>query len=214
MQIFYTAQINYVHKALFVQEPFCLAKLAKADKNPYICSLYLKVLTVFGEYIIPFSSLKPGKNLFSYSVGASFFKEFEHSVIQNANINVGLSVDKHSTMLVFDFTIKGEVISECDRCSDEIKVALDNTEKLIVKFGEESFEEETEEIVVLPHGTQEINIAPYIYEFTHLSVPQRKTHENEKDCNQLVLQKLNELKGDKKSTTIDPRWEVLKNLQL
>ncbi len=191
-----------------------LTKLAKADKNPYICSLYLKVLTVFSEYIIPFSSLRPGKNSFSYVAEAPFFKEFEHSVIQNAKINIEVVVDKHSTMLVFDFGIKGEVISECDRCSDEIKVALENTEKLIVKFGDKTFEEETEEIIVLPHGTQEINIAPYLYEFIHLSMPQRKTHENEKDCNQLVLQKLNELKGDKKSTTMDPRWEVLKNLQL
>ena len=82
--------------------------------------------------------------MFSYTVDGVFFKEFEHSVIQNAVVNVDLLVDKLSSMIVFDFGIKGEVISECDRCSDELKVTLKNTERLIVKFVDENFDAETE----------------------------------------------------------------------
>lgn len=167
------------------------------------------------EYIIPFSSLKPGKNCFSYTIEDGFFKEFEHSDIQKAKIKVEIIADKHSAMLVFDFVIDGKIMAECDRCAEDLMVDISNKERLIVKFGEESFEGETDEIVVLPHATQEINLAPYLYEFIHLGMPQRKIHSNEADCNQLVIKKLNELKQKNNvnnNNDIDPRWSVLKNL--
>jgi uncharacterized metal-binding protein YceD (DUF177 family) len=172
-------------------------------------------MIALSEYIIPFTSLKPGKNHLIYEIEGSFFKKFDYSDIEKCKLKVEVQVDKLSAMLVFDFKISGDVSSECDRCSDEMTVAVSNEERLIIKFGEETFDEVTDEIVILPQGTQEINLARYLYEYIHLSLPYRRAHSNEKECNQFVLQKLDELKQNKKNSSqeTDPRWEVLKNLR-
>src|SRR5690606_6420617 len=47
--------------------------------------------------------------------------------------------------------------------------------KLLVKFGEE-FNNENEELLILPHGEYQFNIAQYIYEMIVLSVPQKRVH--------------------------------------
>ena len=87
-----------------------------------------------------------------------------------------------------------------------------------MKFGNE-FNDDNEDILIIPHGEYEINVAQYIYELIVLSVPQKKIHPGIKDgsLQSDVLKKLEELspmadnKNDK-SEDIDPRWQTLKKL--
>jgi uncharacterized metal-binding protein YceD (DUF177 family) len=89
---------------------------------------------------------------------------------------------------------------------------------LVVNFGDD-FNDENEEILILPHGEYEINIAQYIYELIVLSMPSRRIHPGLKDgtLNSEILDKLEELRPksleDKNKTQdIDPRWHKLKKL--
>ena len=91
--------------------------------------------------------------------------------------------------------------------------------KLIVSFGEE-FNNENEELLILPHGEFEMDIAQYIYEMIVLSVPLRRVHPGVKDgsLKTEALTKLNELtvkeekEEIKEKENIDPRWDKLKQL--
>ena len=47
--------------------------------------------------------------------------------------------------------------------------------KLVVKFGSE-FNDDHDEILILPHEAYQINIAQYIYELIVLSVPTKRIH--------------------------------------
>jgi uncharacterized metal-binding protein YceD (DUF177 family) len=91
--------------------------------------------------------------------------------------------------------------------------------KLIVRFGEE-YNNDNEELLILPHGEFEVDIAQYIYEMIVLSVPLRRVHPGVKDgsLKTEALTKLNELivkeekKENKQEENIDPRWDKLKQL--
>ncbi len=51
---------------------------------------------------------------------------------------------------------------------------------LIVKFGD-TFNNENDELLVLPHGEFQVNVAQYIYEMIVLSVPSKRVHPGVKD---------------------------------
>ena len=87
----------------------------------------------------------------------------------------------------------------------------------MIKFGDE-FNNEDEDLLILPHGDYEVNIQQYIYELVVLSVPPKRIHPGVEDgtLESDVLDKLEELslKNQKKKNEddIDPRWDKLKNL--
>jgi uncharacterized metal-binding protein YceD (DUF177 family) len=85
------------------------------------------------------------------------------------------------------------------------------------------FNNDNEELLILPHGEFQIDIAQYIYEMIVLSVPLRRIHPGIKDgsLNTEALAKLKELtveklkkdnKKEEKEENIDPRWDKLKQL--
>ncbi|MEM8522876.1 DUF177 domain-containing protein [Flavobacterium sp. PL12] len=171
------------------------------------------------EYLIPFIGLKPGKHHFEYQITNEFFEIFDYSEYQDSNIKVNVVLEKKSTLLELDFVHKGSVNVPCDLTSEDFDLPIKGKMKLIVRFGEE-FNNENEELLILPHGEFEVDIAQYIYEMIVLSVPLRRVHPGVKDgsLKTEALTKLNELKVKedkkeiKKEENIDPRWDKLKQL--
>ncbi|KAF2335654.1 YceD family protein [Flavobacterium daemonense] len=174
------------------------------------------------EFLIPFVGLKLGKHHFEYQVNNKFFEDFEYNEFQSSDIKVNLVLDKKSTMLELDFKHKGTVNVPCDLTGEEFDLPIKGKMKLIVRFGEE-FNDDNEELLILPHGEFEVNVAQYIYEMIALSVPLKRVHPGVKDgsLESEALKKLDELKvktvKDKKEESkqeedIDPRWEKLKKL--
>ena len=92
-----------------------------------------------------------------------------------------------------------------------VDVDVFGEEKLIVKFGSESYQE-TEEIMILPDNAFEINLAPNIYEYIMVSIPQKRVH-FEGLCNQDVIDELEKVE-QKEDNEIDPRWSTLKDINL
>jgi uncharacterized metal-binding protein YceD (DUF177 family) len=88
----------------------------------------------------------------------------------------------------------------------------------VVKFGE-SYNDDNEEILIIPHGEYQINVAQYIYELIVLAVPIKKVHPGIEDgsLDSDILKKLKELSPkekteDKNTEETDPRWDTLKKL--
>ncbi len=171
------------------------------------------------EFLIPFVGLKLGKHHFEYQINNAFFEIFEYDEFQNSDIKVSLVLEKKSNMLELNFKHKGTVNVPCDLTGEDFDLPIKGKMKLIVRFGE-VFNNDNEELLILPFGEFEIDIAQYIYETVVLSVPQKRVHPGVKDgsLKTEALEKLNELqvkevkKKENKEENIDPRWDKLKQL--
>lgn len=169
------------------------------------------------EYLIPFSGLKIGKHQFDYQLDNTFFKHFEYDEFNETSIKVNVVLEKKSTMLELDFKHKGTVNVPCDVSGEEFDLPIKGKSKLLVKFGD-AFNDENEELLILPHGEFQFSIAQYLYETIVLSVPLRRVHPGIKDGSlTAVIEKLESLAPKQQKTAeekenIDPRWENLKKL--
>jgi uncharacterized metal-binding protein YceD (DUF177 family) len=172
------------------------------------------------EYTIPFVGLKLGKHKFEYQISNAFFEIFDYNEFQNSDIKVNVVLDKQSNLLELNFKHQGTVNVPCDMTGEDFDLPIKGKLKLIVRFGE-TFNNDNEELLILPFGEFEIDIAQYIYEMIVLSIPSRRIHPGIKDgsLNTEALTKLKELtikeqKKEKKEEeeNIDPRWDKLKQL--
>jgi uncharacterized metal-binding protein YceD (DUF177 family) len=127
-------------------------------------------------------------------------------------------LEKKSTIMELSFKHKGTVNVPCDLTGEMFDQPIKGNIKVVVQFGEQ-FNNDNEELLILPHGEHQIDIKQYIYEMIVLSVPLKKTHPGIKDgtLKTPALDKLKELslKDQKQSIQeeeIDPRWDKLKKL--
>lgn len=170
------------------------------------------------EYNIKFEGLKQGTHFYEFDVDNTFFEEFECFDFKDSTIAVGLEFEKQSTIMVLTFDFLGAITVPCDRCLDDVEVEISGEEKLIVKFGNEEYDE-TDEILMLPIHEYELNVAKYIYEFINVNIPQKRTH-GEGLCNQDVITKLEEVAPaanedeSENEIEVDPRWASLQDIKL
>lgn len=170
------------------------------------------------EFTIPFVGLKIGKHHFEYKIEQAFFEHFEYEEFNNVNIQVDVELEKKTTLLELHFKTSGYVNINCDLTNEPFNQTIKNEFDLVVKFGEE-YNDENIDILIVPHGTYEINIQQYIYELIVLAVPIKRVHPGIEDgtLNSEILEKLEELSPkikENKDTNeeIDPRWNTLKKL--
>lgn len=169
----------------------------------------------FSEFLIPFIGLKEGIHRFDFKVDDKFFEDFDFLDFHNPRIQVGLDFEKKPTLLELNFFAKGQVTVPCDITTEPFDLPIDTVFRLVVKFGmEENFVDD--EILILPHGSHEIQVAQYIYEMIVLSLPQKKVHPGiaEGTLKSEILEKLKDLQPQEKlpSNGTDPRWDKLKDL--
>jgi uncharacterized metal-binding protein YceD (DUF177 family) len=172
-------------------------------------------LEQFSDFLIPFIGLKDGLHRFDFKIDNKFFEGFDFLDFQNAHIQVSLIFEKKTTLLELNFSAKGQVTVPCDITTEPFKLPIDTAFKLVVKFGSVENDDD-DEILILPHGSHEIQIAQYIYEMIVLSVPQKKVHPGiaEGTLKSEILEKLKDLQPQEKpiSDETDPRWDKLKDL--
>lgn len=172
------------------------------------------------EFLIPFIGLKLGKHQFEYQIDKTFFDAFEYDEFERSDIKVNLVLEKKSTMLELDFKHKGTVHVPCDLTGEMFDLPVKGKLHLVVNFGDE-FNNDNEELLILPHGEHQIDVSQYIYEMIALSIPLKRVHPGVKDgtLKSDALDKLNELKvvekkkkEEQKEENTDPRWDKLKQL--
>ncbi len=162
-------------------------------------------------YSIPFAGMAMGSHQFDYEIDDKFFELFENAVISHANAHVKLLFNRSETVLTLEFTIAGTIRQVCDRCLEEFDLEVATHEILLVRFGETA-SSDTDEIIVIQHGEQTLNVAQHIYDYISLLIPMRAVHPDKAEgipgCESEYLsdnpQELNENQ--------DPRWDILKNL--
>lgn len=167
------------------------------------------------EFRIPFSGLKQGKHKFEYTVDNAFFESFDYTDFNSAKLDLCVLLNKTSTMLEFELHADGIVNVNCDLTSESYDQPIEARLELVVKFGE-VYNDEDDEILIIPHGAHQVNIAQYIYEMLVLAVPQKRIHPGVLDgtLDSEALKRLEELqpKESKDKEETDPRWDALKKL--
>jgi uncharacterized metal-binding protein YceD (DUF177 family) len=171
------------------------------------------------EFLVPFTGLKLGKHKFDYQINKKFFESFDYDEFESSDIKVNVVLEKRSSMLELNFKYKGSVNVPCDLTNEMFDLAVKGKIKLIVQFGEQ-FNNDNDELLILPFGEHQIDISQYVYEMIVLSVPLRRVHPGIKagTLKTPVLDKLKELtikelnKAEIKEENIDPRWDKLKKL--
>ncbi|MDC6387932.1 DUF177 domain-containing protein [Maribacter sp. PR1] len=168
------------------------------------------------EFNIPFSGLKQGKHDFNYKIDNTFFESFGYDEFNEVDVDLSVVLSKTSTMLELDFEAIGNVNIDCDITSEPYDQPIDGDLHLVVKFGD-AYNDDDDEILILPHGEHQINVAQYIYEMIILAVPQKRVHPGIADgtLKSEALDRLQELQPkDKKNNNdeSDPRWDELKKL--
>ncbi len=150
-------------------------------------------MDILQAYKIGFAGLSNGDHQFSFDIDQSFFEGFDESEIDVCAVHLDLKMEKDTNMLVFDFTFSGWAELGCDRCLDIYQETVDQKERLIVKLGE-SYQEQSEDVIIIPSGDSHFDISHYIYEFLHLGLPIRRTHGLDEHgvsaCNQEMLDKV------------------------
>ena len=164
------------------------------------------------EFNIPFVGLKEGKHLFQYKVDNTFFELYNYNEFEKSSINVTLEFVKKSTLFELGFTASGTVNVPCDVTNEHFDLEITATLPLVVKFGQE-YNDENEEILILPHEVYQFSVAQFIYEMIVLGIPNKRVHPKVLDgtMETEALEQL-EIKEEKTVETTDPRWDKLKNL--
>jgi len=167
------------------------------------------------QFNIQFVGLKEGNHLFEYQIDNTFFEAFNYNEFINSSIKVDVDFLKKSTLFELTFSINGTVNLPCDTTNEPFDQPIETTSYLVVNFGSE-FNDENEDLLIIPHEAYQFSIAQYIYETIVLSIPSKRIHPKVLDgtMQSEALDKLRELeiKEEKTVDKTDPRWDKLKNL--
>ncbi|MFK7001223.1 YceD family protein [Flavobacterium oreochromis] len=168
-------------------------------------------MRVTNEYLIPYIGLKIGKHQFEYLISKAFFDYFQYDEFDSVDIKVSLVLEKQSNMLELNFKHKGTVNVLCDVTGEPFDLPVKGKLKLIVRFGE-AYNDENEELLILPFGEHQIDIAQYIYEMIVLSIPFKRVSPQALEEEDAFEETEIAEEQDIKEEEIDPRWAALKKL--
>ena len=165
------------------------------------------------DFNIEFSGLKLGHHNFDFDISETFFNDYNYCDFSHADIKIDVALIKKTTIMEFNIVVRGNVRIKCDLTNEPYDQPIDNNIDLVVKFGKE-FNNEDDEILIIPHGEYKINLAQYIYELIILSVPAKRIHPGVIDgsLKSEILNILEDLKPKENKKTVDPRWEKLKEI--
>lgn len=171
-------------------------------------------------FIFPISGLKLGIHEFKRPVKDDFFDTFETSFVKKGQIDVQLFLDIRENMVVVTFSFDGTIQTECDRCAEDFDLPIRKDDVLTIKYTHGEKEEEAD-ILYIPHGTAEIDLSTYVYEYIVLAVPMVKYHEDaDENCPQEILDLLdfqedtsNDEDDDNDEKGSSP-WDALNDLKL
>lgn len=167
------------------------------------------------HFNIQFVGLKEGEHSFEYEIDKKFFEAFSFEEFNASNVKVDLNFVKKTTLLELFFTANGTVEVPCDVSNELYHQEVEGELNLVIKFGPE-YNDDNDDILIIPHEEYQINVAQYIYEMIVLAVPNKRIHPKVADgtMESEALKKLQELEINKEKSVenTDPRWDKLKGL--
>ncbi len=167
------------------------------------------------QYVINFNSLKEGLHEFDLEVDNNLFKHFGHEDFNSCTIKIKIGLVKKSNLLELNFISQGSININCHVSNESFNYKQNSTMDLVVKFGSKT-NSDSEELLILPKGSYQIDVSQQLYEMIVLSLPIKIIHPGVEDGT-LESETVNRLKKYESNThknisKTDPRWDKLKDL--
>lgn len=165
-----------------------------------------------GAFSVNILGLSNKIHAFDYIIDAGFFKEHDTGIVSNGDLKAKVVLSKHETFIEALFDIEGQVELTCDRSLDLFMFPMKLNQKIIFKYGDEE-KEVDEQVVMISHSKQRLDLGQYLFEFIGLNVPIKRLHPryNETEEGDEIMYSTSASKEDEKE--VDPRWEKLKRLK-
>jgi uncharacterized metal-binding protein YceD (DUF177 family) len=182
------------------------------------------------KYSVELSKLLFGLNEEVFKIDRSFFTEFELSQIEDGDVDVKVSITKHTSHLDVTIAFEGRVMLPCDRCLEPWPYDLKVEERVIFTTDSE-MEFDFDEVVVIEDSVNWLPLYTEFFDFMHIHLPIRKVPPAEVHlCPPAVLEILGlDAQGNESDSyrierkpeedqaeedeVIDPRWAALKKLK-
>ncbi|MDX1629974.1 MAG: DUF177 domain-containing protein [Fulvivirga sp.] len=173
-------------------------------------------MKLLDQFNIDIYKLKNGSHDYHFSIGNDFLEAFPGDIIDNGSGEVYVTLEKSETLIEVSFTFDMVTTLLCDRSLEEFEYPIKTSKALIYKFGDEE-KDLDDEIVIIPTGTQRINLAQHIYDYLSLEIPMKKLHprygaDDEADDELVYTSTKEAIEESKNEEAIDPRWEALQKL--
>jgi len=159
------------------------------------------------DFDIAFIGLSNGAHVFEFNLDDSFFELFKYDEYSQLRGKVTMEMVKSETVLDLSLNFSGSIQAPCDVTNEPFEQALNNAFSIQVNFGD-SYNDENEELLVLPHGEHQFNIAQMVYELVVLSIPAKLYGPNAGNGIEDYLKN----EDEETETDTDPRWDQLKDL--
>ena len=172
------------------------------------------------SYDIKFSGLKNGKHQYKFHLDHRFFELFDNDEFDQCDIDIVVDLNKSEQLLEFNIHNTGTVQVLCDVSGEEFDQKIEGDLDFIVKFGE-TFNDDRDDIIIIPFNAHLFNIAQQIYESVVLSMPAKRIHPDIVSGKKVAVNAKyivnydNDTAGSIQSDEekeIDPRWAALKNI--
>lgn len=184
----------------------------------------------FSAYKLPLKSLPQGSHDFDFKLGKQFFADMENADIRDADLDCHVTVTLKGDMYELVMHITGELTLLCDRCLDELAWPVDADYRIYVKYGED-YNDDSDELLEIPEGDADLNIAYMIHDTVALTIPIKHVHPLGK-CNramssllrkhrasgmgedeEMVDEMLDGIDAEEAGQApADPRWDALKKI--
>ncbi len=135
-----------------------------------------KYEVVLKDYTVQFSGLAEGMHTFGFVLERPFFALFEDEVILDGRVEVALEMEKQTRMLILRFGIEGVVEVLCDRCTDPLLIAVGGSRQLIARIGDGGVSTD-DDLIYLHEDAFELDLAQHLFDYVHLMLPMRMTHD-------------------------------------
>ena len=140
------------------------------------------------RYIIDAQTLQQQNFEFDLEVGMELFETMDVTDISGADYKFRVIGTRLTTnKLEIELEGEGSVVTQCDRCLDDVTINAEAAGVMVVYFGDEAKPFDGEE-VTLQRG-DELSIAQFVYDSIMLDLPIIRAHEPG-DCNPEMLARI------------------------
>ncbi|MDR2382343.1 MAG: DUF177 domain-containing protein [Prevotellaceae bacterium] len=156
------------------------------------------------------------KHVFEFEVNTDFFSDFQNPEIIEGSAAISLDVEKLSHYMTVVLTFSGTLTVSCDRCLENLELAVEGENLLSVRFEaapeEPEDESPVEDIMYANAEDDEIDLTVYVYESICLALPIQRVHGNDKNGKSLCNPEMLKYIVNSQATGKESPFKVLKNM--
>lgn len=160
------------------------------------------------EYGISFTGLSVGNHIFQYVLEDAFMENFPEQEFCKLRVEAAVKLEKKVNLsMELDIQLSGFVEVRCDRSDRPFDLSVEANRLVVVHFGD-AFNNDDDELLIIPHGEHELNVAQLLYESLVQSIPLKKLYPGTEEEEPEYYSSSSE-----EDETPDPRWAGLNALK-